>query len=255
MSQGDAVRIAVVLARRGVSSRRSAEQLIRQGRVTLDGKTISDLSLRLNPRSSGLRLDGRKLPPVEPLRYFALNKPGGVLSTANDERGRPTVVDFLPPNAGRCVPVGRLDLDSEGLLLLTNDGPLVAGLLHPSHELPRVYLAEIRGLPSDRALDRVHAGITDAGELLKAKPKRSRRPGRTLSRGQRTSWLSLTLHTGRKREVRRLCEAIGHPVMSLRRVRFGPILLRDLEVGQIRPLTRHEVRLLRRAARLSERID
>lgn len=252
MTEADQIRIAVALARRGVGSRRAAERLIRAGRVTLGGELVTNLALRVDPNTSGLQLDGRELAAVEPLRYFALNKPAGVVSTARDERGRRSVVDYLPATAGRCVPVGRLDLDSEGLLLLTNDGPLIADLLHPSREIQRVYLAEVVGTPSRHSLDRMVAGVLDDGEILRAKPKRSKRPGRVVGRGRRTSWLSLTLHTGRKREVRRLCEALGHPVVSLQRVRFGPILLRDLEVGQLRPLTRREIRLLRRAAGFGE---
>ncbi len=248
----EAVRIAVVLARRGVGSRRAAEQLIRDGRISLDGRTLTDLALRIDSNAAGLQLDGCDLPLAEPLRYFALNKPRGVVSTARDDRGRRSVVDFLPSNAGRCVPVGRLDLESEGLLLLTNDGPLIAGLLHPSQEVQRVYLAEVIGTPTGRTLDRVYAGIVENGELLRARAKRSKRPGQVLPRGRRTSWLSLTLHTGRKRELRRLCEAVGHPLISLRRVRFGPILLHDLKVGEVRPLTRREVRLLRRTAGLEQ---
>ena len=252
MTDSDPIRIAVAIARSGIASRRGAEAYVRERRVAVDGRITTDLSLRVNPRTQRITLDGEPLPRTEPLRYYALNKPRGVLSTARDDRGRRTVVDFLPKDAPRCVPVGRLDLDSEGLILLCNDGPLIAGLLHPSSEVQRVYLAEVIGTPSDKSLDAVCSGVDDGGELLKAKPARSRRPGRTLRDRRSTSWLTLTLHTGRKREVRRLCEAIGYPVVTLRRVRFGPLLLRDLETGAIRPLNRREVRLLQRAARLAD---
>ena len=217
----------------------------------MDGQLVSDLSLRVDPQAQRITVDGKPLPSAEPLRYYALNKPRDVLSTARDDRGRKTVVDLLPSGAPRCVPVGRLDRDSEGLIILTNDGPLVTGLLHPSREVQRVYLAEVIGQPSDEQLDRIHEGIEVDGETLRAKPARSRRPGRRLKRGP-TSWLTLTLHTGRKRELRRLCDAIGHPVVALRRVRFGPLLLRDLPLGDVRPLTRREIRQLRRTAGLSE---
>ena len=255
MTDSDRVRLAVAIARSGAASRRGAEDLVRQRRVMVDGQVVTDLSLRVDPASQQIILDGRPLARPEPLRYYALNKPRGVLSTARDDRGRHTVVEFLPQGAPRCVPVGRLDLDSEGLLLLTNDGPLVDRLLHPSREVQRVYLAEVIGQPSDRALDRIFEGVRDQDELLQAKPARSRRPGRMLNRRRSTSWLTLTLHTGRKREVRRLCEAIGHPVVTLRRVRFGPLLLRDLPEGKIRPLTRREIRLLQRAAELTSDLD
>lgn len=252
MIESERVRISVAIARSGLSSRRAAEEIVRQRRVTVDGKVTTDLAQRVDPRVQQITVDGRSLPGREPLRYYVLNKPRGILSTARDDRGRRTVVDFLPANAPRCVPVGRLDLDSEGLILLTNDGPLVDGLLHPSRQVQRVYLTEVIGSPTDSELDRIHEGVRDQGELLRAKPSRSRRPGRRLAKGRSTSWLTLTLHTGRKREVRRLCEAVAHPVVALRRVRFGPLLLRDLAEGSIRPLSRREVRLLYRAAGLSD---
>ena len=252
MIDSDRVRIAVAIARSGAASRRAAEALVRERRVTVDGQITTDLSMRVHPATQQITLDGRPLPSREPLRYYAFNKPRGVLSTVRDDRGRHTVVEFLPADAPRCVPVGRLDLDSEGLLLLTNDGPLIDRLLHPSREVQRVYLAEVVGQPTDRALDRIYEGIRDQGELLQAKPARSRRPGRTLNNRRPTSWLTLTLHTGRKREVRRLCDAIGHPVVTLRRVRFGPLLLRDLPSGKIRPLNRREIRMLRRASGLTD---
>ena len=181
MIDADRIRIAVAIARSGAASRRAAEELVQQRRVTVDGQVVTDLSLRVHPTNQQITLDGRPLAKPEPLRYYALNKPRGVLSTVRDDRGRHTVVEFLPGDAPRCVPVGRLDLDSEGLLLLTNDGPLIDRLLHPSQEVQRVYLAEVVGQPSDRALDRIFEGIRDQDELLQAKPARSRRPGRSLS--------------------------------------------------------------------------
>lgn len=252
MTDSDRIRIAAAIARSGIASRRGAEVYVRERRVAVDGRVITDLSMRVDPKTQPITIDGEPLPLAEPLRYYALNKPRGVLSTARDDRGRRTVVDFLPGNAPRCVPVGRLDLNSEGLILLSNDGPMITGLLHPSSEVQRVYLAEVIGTPSDASLDAIFSGIDDGGERLQAKPSRSRRPGRSLRDRGSTSWITLTLHTGRKREVRRLCDAIGHPVVTLRRVRFGPLLLRDLEVGALRPLSRREIRLLRRAAGLSD---
>lgn len=252
MTESDRIRIAVAIARSGIASRRGAEVYVRERRVAVDGRVTTDLSLRVNPEHQRVTLDGEPLPRAEPLRYYALNKPRGVLSTARDDRGRRTVVDFLPEGAPRCVPVGRLDLDSEGLMLLSNDGPLIGALLHPSAEIQRVYLAEVIGLPSDDSLDAINSGIEDDGERLQAKPARSRRPGRMLRDRRSTSWITLTLHTGRKLELRRLCNAIDHPVVTLRRVRFGPLLLRDLGVGEVRPLSRREIRLLKRAAGISD---
>ncbi len=243
-----AVRLSVAIARSGAASRRRADDLIREGRIAVDGAIVANPAERVSP-DQRIELDGAPLPAAEPLRYFALNKPVGVLSAADDDRGRPTVVDLLPPRSGRCVPVGRLDLDSAGLLLLTNDGPLITRLLHPSGEVPRTYLVEVRGAIGPASLDRIYEGVQAEDGLLRAKPRKSRRPGRSLPGGGSTSWLSLTLHTGRNREVRRLLEAVGHPVLSLTRTRFGPVLLRDLQPGSARELTPRERRRLRRAGR------
>ena len=221
MTDSDHIRIAVAIARSGIASRRGAEVYVRERRVAVDGRVTTDLSLRVDPGSQRITLDGEPLPRAEPLRYYALNKPRGVLSTARDDRGRRTVVDLLPGNAPRCVPVGRLDLDSEGLMLLSNDGPLIGALLHPSAEIQRVYLAEVIGSPTDDSLDVISSGIEDEGERLQAKPARSRRPGRLLRDGRSTSWITLTLHTGTQTRVaapvRRDRPPRGHtPASSLR---------------------------------------
>lgn len=242
------IRLQVLLARTGVASRRAAEQMIAAGRVAVNGVPQRTLGVKVIQGRDRVTVDGRPIAGAEPLRYFALHKPRGVLSSAGDARGRPTVIDFLPPDAGRCVPIGRLDLDSEGLLLLSNDGPLVHGLLHPRFHLPREYLVQIRGTATDAALARLAAGVRlPDGSRATAKGKRVKPPAR-LGRGGTgdASWLLLTLHRGQKREVRHLCAAIGHPVVRLIRVRFGPVRLGDLPSGQIRPLSSQEQRLLRR---------
>ena len=234
---------------RGIASRRGSVEIIEAGRVSVNGERVEDAGVRVDPSRDRIEVDGTALPRPERLRYFALHKPRGVLSAASDDRGRRTVTDFLPEAAGRCVPVGRLDLDSEGLLLLSNDGPLIDGLIHPRAGLQREYLVEVAGRPSDAALQRLYEGVELEDGVARGKTRRSKRPGRAGGAGEaETSWLVLILTEGRKREVRRMCEAVGHPVARLIRVRFGPILLRDLEAGSIRPLTSHEVRRLRRAA-------
>jgi 23S rRNA pseudouridine2605 synthase len=248
--QGDGLRLKVVLARAGVASRRGSAAIIEAGRVSVNGAVVTDEAAWVDPARDRVHIDGEPLPAAEPHRYFALHKPTDVLSAASDWRGRRTVIDFLPPGAGRCVPVGRLDLDSEGLLLLTNDGPLVDGLLHPRAGLQREYLVEVAGRPNDEALQRLYDGVELEDGLARGKPKRSKRPGRPAAGGEpATSWITIVMTEGRKREVRRMCEAVGHPVRRLIRVRFGPIRLRDLAPGEIRPLTTHEVRRLRRDAR------
>ena len=233
------LRLQVALARAGLASRRAAAETIEAGRVTVNGSVVREAGRRVTAEDE-VRVDNELL-TIEPLRYYALHKPRGVLSSASDDRGRPVVTGYLPTDAGRCVPVGRLDLDSEGLLLLSNDGPLIDGLLHPRSELPREYLVELRGRPSNASLDQLYAGVElDDGAVVSGKPKRLRRPASKPD----LSWIGITVRQGRKREVRRMCEAIGHRVERLIRVRFGPIRLRELEQGTIRPLTEHEVRLL-----------
>lgn len=241
-------RLQVVLARAGIASRRATAKLVAAGRVRVNGEVVHDASRRVDPARDTILLDGNLVEAPEPLRYYAIHKPRGVLSSAGDSRGRRTVIDLLPENSGRCVPVGRLDYDSEGLLLLTNDGPLITTLLHPSGEVPREYLVEVEGRVSDATLDVIFGGVTlSDGSTASAKPKRSRRAGRA------SSWLVLTLQRGRKHEVRQICAAVGHPVRRLIRVRFGPIRLRDLQPGAVRPLTDREVRLIRQRARSKQR--
>ena len=256
MSGGDrdaGLRLQVALARAGVASRRGSVAIIEAGRVSLNGAVVTDAGVRVDLARDRVCVDGAPLPGAERRRYFALHKPAGVLSAASDDRGRRTVIDFLPADAGRCVPVGRLDLDSEGLLLLSNDGPLIDGLIHPRAGLQREYLVELEGRPSDAALQRLYDGVELEDGVARGRPRRSKRPGRPAAGGEpSTSWIVLILVEGRKREVRRMCEAVGHRVRRLIRVRFGPIRLRELEPGVIRPLTAHEVRRLRRDARLSD---
>ena len=240
------IRLQVALARSGVAARRQTVGVIAAGRVSVNGKIVRDPAHRVCPDSDEIRVDGSPLSRPQ-LRYYMLHKPPGVLSAAADARGRRTVVDLLPVEAGRCVPVGRLDFDSEGLLLLTNDGPLMDTLLHPRNQIPREYLVEVEGRPSDEALQRLYDGVPlEDGVIAQAKPKRSKRPGAPASRPG-TSWLTVALHEGRKREVRQMCMVIGHPVRRLIRVRFGPVRLQDLPLGAIRELTPHEIRLLQRS--------
>ena len=257
MTPGDSVhtdaeplRLQVVLARAGIASRRAAAEIITAGRVQVNGVAVRDPAHKVGPGTDLVLLDGTPLPQPESPRYFMLHKPRGVLSAAADSRGRPVVTQALPPDTGRCVPVGRLDLDTEGLLLLTNDGPLIDRLLHPRNALPREYLVEVQGRPNSTALQRMYDGVRLAdGVVLRAKPDRSKRAGSPAAAQQPgTSWLVLTLHEGRKHAVRDLCAAVGHPVVRLIRVKFGPLRLRNQPLGAIRPLTDREIRLLTRAA-------
>jgi pseudouridine synthase len=227
------MRLNAYLARAGVASRRGAEELIRAGRVRVNGQ-VASLATFVE-RSDRVELDGRPL-ELEALAYVLLHKPAGVVTTASDPHGRRTVVDLvdLPQ---RVVPVGRLDADTTGALLLTNDGPLAHRLMHPRYEVDKVYGVEVEGEPDDEALRRLAEGVElDDGPTA---PAGARRLG--------PSRLELTLHEGRKHQVKRMCEAVGHPVRSLHRSRYAGLTVAGLDPGEWRALTREEVAVLRAA--------
>jgi 23S rRNA pseudouridine2605 synthase len=227
------VRLAKFLAHAGVASRRAAERLIADGRVTVDGVVVSDPARDVDG-SQRVAFDGRPV-RAEPHAVYALNKPAGVVSTAHDPQGRPTVVGLVP-SPQRLYPVGRLDADTTGLILLTNDGELAHRLTHPSFEVPRTYRAHVRHPPvKEPALRALREGV-ELEDGLTA-PARVRRLA--------ADRLELTIHEGRKRQVRRMCEAVGHPVRSLERVAFGPLRLAGLEPGEHRRLSPAEVERLR----------
>ncbi|HSE80973.1 MAG TPA: pseudouridine synthase [Gaiellaceae bacterium] len=225
------MRLNAYLARAGVASRRGAEELIRDGRVRVNGE-VAGLATFVE-RTDRVELDGRPL-GLEPLAYVLLHKPAGVVTTASDPHGRRTVVDLLDLQQ-RVVPVGRLDADTTGALLLTNDGPLAHRLMHPRYEVDKVYEVEVEGDPDDEALRRLADGIElDDGPTA---PARVRRVG--------PSRLELTLHEGRKHQVKRMCEAVGHPVRRLHRSRYAGLTVAGLGPGEWRELTREEVAALR----------
>ena len=230
------MRLAKYIAHAGVASRRAAEALIRDGRVAVDGQVALDPARDVDD-DSRVSVDGRTLAGAQEHVVYALHKPAGVVSTARDTHGRPTVVELVP-HPGRLYPVGRLDTDTTGLLLLTNDGELAHRLTHPSFEVEKAYRARVAGGPlEDTALRALRKGVElEDGTTA---PARARRIG--------PQELELTLHEGRKRQVRRMCEAVGHPVTALRRVRFGSLSLGELKPGQYRRLSAAEVRRLRAA--------
>jgi 23S rRNA pseudouridine2605 synthase len=234
------LRLNKILAQAGLTSRRGADRLIAAGRVALNGAVVRDVGVRADPARDRITVDGRPLPPPASPRYVLLHKPAGYLSARHDPRGRPVVTDLVPDGA-RLYPVGRLDVDVEGLLLLTNDGALTHRLLHPRYALPRVYEAEVAGRVSRRDLGRWRGGV-----VLDDGPARPL-DVRLLASGEEWSRLRLTFAEGRKHEVKRYCEALGHPVRRLRRVAFGPLRLGDLPPGAARELDADEVRRLRAA--------
>jgi 23S rRNA pseudouridine2605 synthase len=233
MPEGE--RLQKVLARTGIGSRRVCEDLIAEGRVTVNGD-VAGLGRRVDPEVDRVEVDGVPLSVREGLVHYLLNKPAGVVTTASDPQGRPTVVQLVPPEP-RVFPVGRLDADTEGLLLLTNDGDLTHRLTHPSFGVEKEYLALVEGTPSAGDLRRLREGI-ELDDGVTAPARASLQP---------PSSLTLVIHEGRNRQVRRMCEAIGHPVQRLVRVRVGPIADRRLAPGAWRPLTQDEVRALERS--------
>lgn len=236
------MRLAKYLAHAGVASRRAAETLIADGRVAIAGEVVRDPARAVGD-DSGVTVDG------EPVRrrvdhvVIALNKPPGVVSTARDTHGRPTVVELVPARGRRLYPVGRLDADTTGLILLTDDGALAHALTHPSFEVPRTYEATVRGRVGDRALRALREGVEL--EDGRSAPARARRLA--------DDRIELTIHEGRKRQVRRMCEAVGHRVVALRRVAFGSLALGSLPEGRWRELNRAELDGLRRATDRRER--
>ena len=232
---GEGERLQKVLARVGIGSRRVCEDLIAEGRVRVDGDTAV-LGRRVDPETALIEVDGAPVGVRPDLVHYVLNKPAGVVTTANDPQGRPTVVGLVPDEP-RVFPVGRLDADTEGLLLLTNDGELAHRLTHPSYGVEKEYVAEVEGLPTRAVLRRLREGVElDDGPTAPARA--------TLID---PSVVRLTIHEGRNRQVRRMCEAVGHSVVRLVRTRIGPLADRSLAPGAWRELTGDEVRSLQRA--------
>jgi len=230
------VRLAKFLAQGGIASRRAAEQLIAEGRVSIAGEIVRDPARDVD-EATDVRFDGEPVRP-EVREVYALNKPAGVVSTASDPQGRPTVTELVPSER-RLYPVGRLDVDTTGLILVTNDGALANTLTHPRYEVPKTYVAEVAPAPvPESALRALREGVElDDGTTAPARARQIR-PG----------VVELTIAEGRNRQVRRMCEAVGHRVLRLERVAFGPMRLGDLERGAHRRLSAAEVERLRGAA-------
>jgi 23S rRNA pseudouridine2605 synthase len=237
-SGGALMRLAKHLAHAGVASRRAAESLIAEGRVSVDGETVRDPARDVG-EDNRILVDGRAIEGPEPRLTYAVHKPVGVVSTAQDTHGRPTVVGLVPDHGLRLYPVGRLDADTTGLILLTNDGDLAYALTHPSFEVPRTYRARVEGRPDERALRALRLGVEL--EDGRTAPARVRRVG--------PHEIELTIHEGRKRQIKRMCDAVGHPIVALKRVAFGPLRLGELAAGRHRRLTAAEVERLRESAR------
>jgi pseudouridine synthase len=240
-SAAEGVRLQKILAQAGVSSRRAAERLIADGRVTVNGKTILTMGVKADPRKDDIRVDGRRIKAAAQLRYILLYKPAGYVTTRSDPQRRRTVMDLLAGVREYVYPVGRLDYDTEGVLLLTNDGDLAARLTHPRHGVARIYEARVAGMPDREAIERLRNGIPLDGHRTLPADVVLLNEGRR----DRDGVLRLTIREGRNRQVRRMCEAVGHPVQSLRRTRFGGLSDRRLKPGEWRDLKREEVTSLK----------
>jgi 23S rRNA pseudouridine2605 synthase len=234
--EGDGIRLQKVLAQAGLGSRRASDELIDAGRVRVNGE-VARPGQRVDPEVDVIEVDGAQIGVKPGLVHLLLNKPAGVITTAADPQGRPTVLDLVPAEP-RVFPVGRLDADTEGLLLLTNDGDLAHRLTHPSFGVEKEYLVEVEGEPGRGVVRRLREGVElDDGPTA---------PAKVSAIGDRL--LRITIHEGRNRQVRRMCEAVGHPVRRLVRTRIGPLAERGLAPGEWRALTQDEVRALERAA-------
>ena len=228
------------MAECGVASRRKCEEIILEGRVTVNGQTVSEMGTQVE-EGDVVTLDGEVIRPEEEKRYILYHKPAGEVTTVSDDKGRETVMDRFRDLPVRVYPVGRLDYDSEGLLLLTNDGALAQRLTHPSCEVDKTYLVRITGQPTPEELERLKKGVIMEGDERRTWPARVK----VLRTGELWTELLITIHEGRNRQVRRMVAAIGHQVVLLRRVRFGPLDLGGLRRGEWRELSEEELKKLK----------
>ena len=233
------VRLQKIIARSGLTSRRHAEVLIQEGRVTVNGKTVTVLGTCIDPDRDHVKVNGRHLKAPPPDVFLMLHKPAGYVSTMSDPLNRPTIVNLLDRGSLRIFPVGRLDWDSEGLLLLTNNGDIAQACLHPRNHIPKTYLVKIKGVLGHEELAILKRGfsLTD-GPTAPAHVKRIRQT-------DANSWVEITISEGRNHQVKRMLEYVGHPVIKLKRIKFGPLALDDLPVGASRYLTDKEANALR----------
>ena len=231
-------RLQKILAKAGIASRRKAEELIKEGKVRVDGKVVTEMGTKVDPDAQDIECDGIHVAAREKKIYILLHKPAGFLSTVNDPQGRPIVTDLLPQVKERVYPVGRLDLDTEGALLLSNDGELAQKIMHPSHEVNKTYVAKVKGKPGTKKLAALSRGITLEGrktwpadiEVLQTEPQ--------------ATTIKIIIHEGRKRQVRKMFDAVGHPVLQLKRTAYGQLELGDLRPGKYRFLSPEDIKMI-----------
>jgi 23S rRNA pseudouridine2605 synthase len=223
------IRLHKFLAHAGVASRRAAEELVRQGRVEVNGRK-AEIGCRVDPLKDDVRVDGNPVLAAEAKIYLAFYKPRGCITSTRDPQGRQTVFDFLPRSHERIFPVGRLDYDAEGLLLLTNDGALANRLLHPRYGISKVYEVKVKGHPDPKAIERLRSGVVlEEGTTAPAGVE-------VIRELPRAAWLQIVLRQGWNRQIKRMCEAVGHPVIKIKRIAYGPVRLGKLRPGDFRPL-------------------
>ncbi len=249
MDERNEQRLQKIVAAAGITSRRKAEELITSGRVQVNGQKVTELGSKADPERDHIRVDGKLLKKPEKFRYFMLNKPKGVVTTVSDPEGRPTVMKFFGRAGARVFPVGRLDYQSEGLLLMTNDGELANVLTSAASKVEKTYLVKVSGVPTEAELEQLRRGV------MIERGRRGEREGRVMTQPARISlvrdadnpWYEVILTEGKNREIRKMFEEVGHFVEKVRRVGFGPLIL-DVKPGEMRELDEAEVTQLRRAA-------
>ena len=235
-------RLQKIISAAGVASRRAAEEIILEGRVRVNGKVVSELGSKADPGKDHIKVDGKLINPRQPQTYIMLNKPAGYITTMSDPEKRPLVQDLLKGVRTRVYPVGRLDYNTEGMLLLTNDGDFAHLITHPSHELSKTYLVKVKGQLDDATLEKLAKGIyLDDGKTAPARVRKVRKE-------EANSWIEIAIHEGRKRQVRRMMDRVGHSVIRLKRTKIGPISLGELPMGAYRHLTSDEVKTLQATA-------
>lgn len=240
-------RLQKILAQMGIASRRKAEELILEGRVTVNGK-VATLGMKADPSKDHIKVDGKLLTKPETKIYLLFNKPRGVVTSLSDPEGRPTIKDFLKGIRLKVFPVGRLDYDSEGMLLVTNDGDFAHAVLHPSRKIPKAYLVKVKGILEDEEIEKLRTGIKlEDGMTAPAKVRKIRK-------GENNSWIEMTIYEGRKRQIRRMLDKVRHPVLKLKRIRIDGLKLGNLEPGRFRYLTSDEIKRLEQELGLKEAV-
>ena len=240
------IRLQKVIAQAGLASRRAAEEMIRQGRVQVNGDVVTELGIRVDPDKDEISVDRQPIAVIPKKVYLLFYKPKNCVTTLKDPQGRKTIMDFISDFRIRVFPVGRLDYDAEGLMVLTNDGVLGHRLQHPRFGVPKTYEVKVEGHPDDKALHKLRSGIhLDEGKTAPAEVK-------VLRLLPKKAWIEIVLHQGWYRQIKRMCESVGHSVLKIKRTRYGPLKVEQLKPGSYRPLSKSEIKELFRMVQLDQ---